>query len=232
MASALFLSSGSDSPVQRPLARRATEPSPERVAANRRNAQRSTGPRTPEGKARSSLNAVRHGLCAAGVISSEESPEAFEAIRQQLAAEWRPASVLELAMVDQIAELLWRRRRVAAVEVTALEATEIKTSVGPHRVSKDITRMLYRQMRSSDSALLRVQVYQTRIDRALHRALAELRRLQTDRYARDETPWCEADAFELTDPPARHENEQTNPIDGPTHGPATGYENAGSEMSV
>ncbi|HEX8341455.1 MAG TPA: hypothetical protein VF624_11150 [Tepidisphaeraceae bacterium] len=177
-----------------------------RLDANRRNAQKSTGPRTPAGKARSALNAVTHGLRATRTVTFDEPAEAFEAVVRQLRDEWRPGSVLEVALIEQIAELLWRRRRVAAVEAELLEATERRGVLGAVQVPRDVTRTLCREMRDSQSAVMRVQLYQMRIDRATHRALAELRRLQIDRQRRDEEPVTEAEEYGLGD-----ENERTNP---------------------
>lgn len=165
-----------------------------RLNANRRNALKSTGPRTPEGKAKASLNAVRHALTAQRVTSMDESPEAFEAVRQQLYDEWRPASVLEIALVDQIAELVWRRRRVGSVESSMLES---KAAFASRASGNVMAEMFLREFCKTNSAILRLQVYQMRIDSALHRAVAQLRQLQRDRQERDQTPLAETDAFEL-----------------------------------
>ena len=187
-----------------------------RLDANRRNAQKSTGPRTPAGKARSALNAVTHGLRAVRAVTFDEPAETFEAVVRQLNREWRPGSVVEVALVEQIAELLWRRRRVAAVEAELLEATERRGAFGGTvRAPRDVTSTLCREMRDPQSAVLRVQLYQTRIDRATHRALAELRRLQVDRQRRDEEPVTEAEWCDLDS-----ENERTNPTPAASDGRA------------
>src|SRR3954470_11929795 len=63
--------------------------------ANRRNAKRSTGPKTVEGKRRSRTNALRHGLTAITVVDKLEKPAEYRAIEEQLLNEYGPSSVLE-----------------------------------------------------------------------------------------------------------------------------------------
>ena len=87
-----------------------------RLAANRANAKLSTGPRTEEGKRRSSLNAFRHGLTGQIVILTPEDQAAFrkhcDAIREALA----PVGALELDLAQAIAEDKWRLNRARALE--------------------------------------------------------------------------------------------------------------------
>ncbi|NQT17467.1 MAG: hypothetical protein HQ582_32225 [Planctomycetes bacterium] len=86
------------------------------IAANRRNAKRSTGPKTPAGKAASSANSLRHGLTAATTVLPDEAVEVYEAFRQALVDELAPATVVEAILVDRIVDLAWRLRRVGRVE--------------------------------------------------------------------------------------------------------------------
>jgi hypothetical protein len=84
--------------------------------ANRDNAKRSTGPRTPAGKARSSLNALRHGILAKAafnvVIEGEERRAEFEAIVAGLAQEYQPRATTEHMMVQQLAGCYWKLAKV------------------------------------------------------------------------------------------------------------------------
>ena len=68
---------------------------PHKSKANRSNAQKSTGPRTAEGKAVAAQNAVRHGLLAQEVVVKGEDPGEFEFYRQQMLAELAPAGQME-----------------------------------------------------------------------------------------------------------------------------------------
>ncbi len=88
-------------------------------AANRRNAQHSTGPKTPEGKAASSLNALRHGLCSKQLILFDEKEEDFDGFLGDLIADYAPADLPEAILVERIAVTHWRLRRVWRAEAAA-----------------------------------------------------------------------------------------------------------------
>src|SRR5437660_10219908 len=75
--------------------------SAKRLAANRRNALRSTGPRTTEGKRRSSTNALKHGLCANTVLLPGECPAAFATARHELKQEFRPRTPGQNILLNQ-----------------------------------------------------------------------------------------------------------------------------------
>lgn len=77
--------------------------SDDRAAANRANARKSTGPRTAAGLARSSMNAVRHGLRTDAVVPAlGESPEEFEHLRLAVHAQLRPRGVLDGRLADRV----------------------------------------------------------------------------------------------------------------------------------
>lgn len=90
------------------------------IDANRRNALRSTGPRTDEGKARSSQNALRHGVLSSKAVSHYEDGEAFEALLGRLIRDLDPRSALESTLVERIAILFWREQRLAQAEATQI----------------------------------------------------------------------------------------------------------------
>src|SRR5687767_14639975 len=97
-------------------------PADKRAEANRLNAQKSTGPRTPEGKARSSMNAVKHGLAAQTAVLPGEDPAELEALAQSLAAEFRPAGglgALGAVLLQRVVSIAWKLRRVARAEEAA-----------------------------------------------------------------------------------------------------------------
>ena len=92
--------------------------SPKQVAANRRNAMRSTGPRTTEGKLASKFNATKHGLRASEiVIPGQEDPLEFEALLQELWDDWTPEGRTEISLVTEIVIAQWRLRRVHRAEL-------------------------------------------------------------------------------------------------------------------
>jgi hypothetical protein len=93
---------------------------PAQIEANRRNAQLSTGPRTPEGKAASSQNAVKYGMLARQLVIQgqylQESAEEFQSFWTEYREQLAPVGPLEEMLVDQIVALNWRMRRVRAAE--------------------------------------------------------------------------------------------------------------------
>src|ERR1700682_348323 len=84
--------------------------------ANRQNAQKSTGPKTPEGRAAVRLNGVKHGLTAETIILKGETEADFTDLFDSLEAEHHPATPTEEALVVQLAMATWRLRRLYHVE--------------------------------------------------------------------------------------------------------------------
>lgn len=149
-----------------------------KAEANRRNAQRSTGPRTPEGKAIAARNALKHGLTAREVVTVGERPEDFEAFRAGLVARLAPVGELEAELAERIAASAWRLRRVVRLEALMLS--------NPHRPvpgfeeEEEEPHTLRAWSRWRDS-LEQVGRYERTIEGGLYRALHELQRLQAAR---------------------------------------------------
>lgn len=93
--------------------------SEKQLEANRRNAERSTGPRTDEGKARSSRNNLRHGLTGQVTVLPSEDREAHDAFCNRLIAGFNPETPIEEQLTQCIAEDAWRLNRVAASRTTS-----------------------------------------------------------------------------------------------------------------
>jgi hypothetical protein len=91
------------------------------IAANRRNAAKSTGPKTEQGKERSRRNALRHGLTAETVIGSLEDAEDYKAFEEAIAADYDAQSAVERELVLRLAGLLWRLRRTTRIEAGLFE---------------------------------------------------------------------------------------------------------------
>ena len=101
------------------------------VAANRRNAAKSTGPRTAEGRAISSANAVTHGLLAGQVVLPDESHEHFGAFREEFMVDLSPVGALEEVLADRAAAMVWRLRRAAKFEERMIDAElELGRTIG------------------------------------------------------------------------------------------------------
>jgi hypothetical protein len=90
------------------------------IEANRRNALRSTGPNTEEGKRQSRRNAVRHGLTAETVIEGLEDSEDYRAFESAVIADYDARTAVERELVLRLASLLWRLRRIISIETDLL----------------------------------------------------------------------------------------------------------------
>jgi hypothetical protein len=95
---------------------RTSEPKRTRGEINRENAQKSTGPKTAEGKAASSKNAFKHGIYSKFACIPGEDPEKLDALREDLRAEHQPASITEEMLVDELAHHFWRIKRYRYLE--------------------------------------------------------------------------------------------------------------------
>jgi hypothetical protein len=101
-----------------------------KLAANRANAQRSTGPRTPEGKSRAAMNALRHGILARSAfnakIDGEERRAEFDELVLGLAQEYQPRTTTEIMTVQQLAGCYWKLAKIWNYETRqALHASNI-----------------------------------------------------------------------------------------------------------
>ena len=135
--------------------------SPERLAANAANAQHSTGPRTPEGQARSSQNARTHGLTARDLVIAPDEREEFEELRSDYQTAVQPQDAIQQSEFELLVGAAWNLRRIRRMEVRACSDTT--------RTAEQLEKELDRLVR-----------YKTCIERTFHRSLKELKALQTN----------------------------------------------------
>ena len=147
------------------------------IAANRRNALKSTGPKTPKGKAIVALNATKHGLLSREVLLPEEDEAALVQLGQRLRAQLQPIGELEILLVDRIVSSAWRLRRALAVEVGVTQDRRFD-----YRRKDEGTGGAF--VRASDT-YVKLSRYEATIERGLYRALHELQRLQAARAGED-----------------------------------------------
>jgi hypothetical protein len=105
------------------------------IAANRRNALKSTGPTTPEGKDRSRCNALRHGLTAETVIAALEDAEDYQAFEAVVISDYDAESAVERELVLRLASVLWRLRRATGIETALFESEASKLEHGSSRLA-------------------------------------------------------------------------------------------------
>jgi hypothetical protein len=119
-----------------------------KIEANRRNAAKSTGPITQEGKLQSRCNAVRHGLTAETVIGALEDAEDYKAFEGAIISDYDAQSAVERELVLRLASLLWRLRRATAIEtgLFEIEAEQLSEAGRSHQVSpssREVVRVLF-----------------------------------------------------------------------------------------
>ena len=107
------------------------------IEANRRNALKSTGPTTPEGKQRSRCNAVRHGLTAETVIAALEDSEDYEAFEAAVISDYDAESAVERELVLRLASVLWRLRRATGIETALFESVTEDSRKHEHQLSRE-----------------------------------------------------------------------------------------------
>ncbi len=176
-----------------------------KLDANRNNARRSTGPKTPEGKAASARNSLKHGLLASDTVLPDEDSQAFLDLLAALEAEHQPASPLEEFLVQQLANAQWRLRRLTRVETGLLASRldETRDRVAryeendeddasepnpddqdPQQAHDETTRLLgvaFHYDSSAAESFSKLSRYENTIRRAFYKALYALLFAQTRR---------------------------------------------------
>jgi len=113
------------------------------IEANRRNARKSTGPTTEQGKQRSRCNAVRHGLTAETVIGALEDAEDYRAFEATIIADYDAQSAVERELVLRLASLLWRLRRATTMETGLFEIqADHVNGLGSYNTAQPASRQL------------------------------------------------------------------------------------------
>ncbi len=168
------------------------------IRANQRNAQKSTGPRTSEGKAAVSQNAVQHGLSARQTIISSESQADFDLYRERMLSELAPASPMESMLAERIVTLSWRLKRAGRIQNQTIDAlnadktfdplAKLKQSLlfknhdqsqaGPSTSADNLTlgRMAIKDFANA-RVLDRLLMYERRLEHSLYKTLLEFQRL-------------------------------------------------------
>jgi len=150
--------------------------------ANKQNAQHSTGPRTDEGKQRSSLNALKHGFRAKGPLIPGEDRDEFDRHSVDLETELRPVSYLELNLVEQIIDITWRIKRFARIEAVVINELYDSAAEHPRNHDKDGDQLLSKALAQSN-VLNRLSRYEAQLARRYQNTMKELRELPKRRRA-------------------------------------------------
>lgn len=166
------------------------------IAANRHNAQKSTGPQSPKGKAIVSRNAVKHGLTASQAIIEQEDRAEFDLYRQQFLEELAPQTPMESMLADRVVNLSWRLKRITYIQNQTVNALKNPKKSDPmiEKLKKqfnfgnfddapenqspelELGRMAIKDF-SNGRVLERLLMYERRLEHSLYKTLIELQRL-------------------------------------------------------
>jgi hypothetical protein len=158
-----------------------------RAEVNRANSQHSTGPKSAEGKRKSSLNALRHGLTGQIVVMPTEDLQAYQRHLESFTAEYRPQGPTEAHLVQALADTSWRLNRVAALETNVLTlgvASGSGPSIGAPQQIQDALAIVA-ALESQSKALANLSMHSQRLSRQFERTAAQLRELQKTRRAHE-----------------------------------------------
>jgi hypothetical protein len=156
--------------------------------ANRRNAAKSNGPKTPEGRAAVRMNALKHGLTAAEIVLPTEDKLEFEQFQAAFEEECQPVGPIEQVLVEDIVAARWRMNRARKMEpgffVLRLQAMrrEIKEDFSNLDPQAHLALIFRDDARDADT-IGKMSRYEARFERSFHKALKELQRLQALRAA-------------------------------------------------
>ncbi|MGD1071032.1 MAG: hypothetical protein ABSB15_12910 [Bryobacteraceae bacterium] len=153
--------------------------------ANEANAQKSTGPRTEEGKQVARLNGLRHGLTGQVSIMTEDNRREFEAFSNPIIARLNPDGPLELQLASLIAHDHWRLNRIQSIEdgIFALGHGYPKNQMDTGAEQADVLLSEAVTFMRSSKEILNLTLYESRINRNLRRNMEELNSLQAERKA-------------------------------------------------
>lgn len=148
------------------------------------NNENKGGPKTPEGKNISKMNALKHGLLSKEVLLKEDDPKVLEELAEGVRDTLLPIGQIEEILVDRIISNIWRLRRAIRVEQGTMqwfiEGVDEGLSFGSR--SKDIEKL---KDTLDNDAIEKVVRYENSIERSLFKALHELERLQARRNGKN-----------------------------------------------
>jgi hypothetical protein len=162
---------------------------PSRIETNRANSQHSTGPKTPEGKKQSSLNALRHGLTGQIIVMPTEDLQAYQRHTKSFTDEYTPKGATEANLVQVLADTSWRLNRVAAMETNLLSLGIAHDSGplidAPQQIQDALS--IVSALESQSKALSNLSMHSQRLSRQFERTITQLRDLQKIRRIKEKS---------------------------------------------
>lgn len=190
-----------------------------RLAANRKNALKSTGPKTPAGKKRTRLNALKHGLRAVSLaVPVLENPADWTAHHDQVVRDLSPVGYLETLLAERAAALLWRLGRVVRYESEMVSLSIIERETKPDSYGEKTLVILREELSTQEGTLQTLQ--RVRNLKASAKVSAEDASLVLDEAcgAFGVDPHPEGEPSAVTDPPGFPSDLAWEEWDGWTRG--------------
>ena len=152
--------------------------------ASKINGAKSHGPLTPETKATSSMNSLKHGLTSTKRLLPHENIADFEECAGIVFGHYKPGSAIEKSVIQEVVDLTWKLRRVAYAETAILAKARFEMADMFEAITDPADRRLVedghlQQVCSKD--LLNLALQQTKAQRQLERKLAEFKELRRER---------------------------------------------------
>jgi hypothetical protein len=146
---------------------------------------KSTGPRTPEGKERSSHNALRHGLTGRVVVLPSEDLSVYQAFCKELMADLAPETPVERQYAQTFCDTQWRLNRARSIEDSMLALGHFEGAAFPGVEQPEIQTALTaaKVFRENSKAFVNLSLYEQRLQRTQKEALRQLQELQANRIA-------------------------------------------------
>jgi hypothetical protein len=169
--------------------------SEKQLEANRANAQKSTGPKSTEGKERSRLNAYRHGLTAQVLVMTDEDMQAYNKFTADLVAAFSPADANERQLAQSYATLQWRINRAAALEENMLTLglmEEIAENFNIDHPQAHNAATYAKAFRHESAEFARLCMYSQRLISQSDKVLKQLKQFQSDRKQHEDQELEEA----------------------------------------
>jgi hypothetical protein len=167
---------------------------PAQINANRANAQKSTGPRSAEGKSASRFNALKHGIDAASIVIPGEDPADYDCLVAQYLHEYRPQSASESFHVDNMIRADWQKRRLETVEA------DLFRTIMTESPDNSLAAVLLAESPAA-KLLLRIQRQIAAFERTWHRANTEFRRARAEAETAPEPSLEPAELASFPQPP-------------------------------
>jgi hypothetical protein len=157
------------------------------IKANQQNSQKSTGPKTPEGKKRSALNAIRHNLTGQIVVVQESETGIYDTHCKEYRDDFAPKGKVEIDLTQELADLRWSINRIRAHETTLFSFQSVALSSTLESVDPDVNsaREIFASLEKNMKTLALLSVYEQRKLRAFEKTLAKLKEIQSERKDRE-----------------------------------------------